>query len=112
MYVPSTGTFAATGSPAVAREQAVASGLNQDGLLLLAGGTNSGAAQSSAELYGFATVKTDAPDYAPVSVVTITGTGWRPGETVTLMTLVESPPIDTHPVMTAVADGQGKYYEQ
>ena len=105
-FMPWTGAFAATGSPAVSRQRAAVSGLNQDGLLLLAGGTNSGAAQSSAELYGFATVKTDASDYAPGSLVTITGTGWQPGETVTL-TLVESPLIDTHPVMTAVADGQG-----
>ena len=106
MFVPWTDTFAATGSPSVARQQAAASTLSQDGLLLMAGGASAGAPVGSAELYGFATVKTDAADYAPGSVVTITGTGWRPGESVTL-TLVESPLVDTHPVMTALADGQG-----
>ena len=72
----------------------------------MAGGSSAGTPVSSAELYGFATVKTDQADYAPGELVTITGSGWQPGETVTL-TLVESPLLDTHPVMTAVADGQG-----
>src|SRR5207245_6942425 len=40
-----------------------------------------------------ATVMTDQADYAPGSIVTITGSGWQPGETVTLQ-LVESPLID------------------
>src|SRR5207245_5339858 len=38
--------------------------------------------------------------------VTITGSGWQPGETVTL-TLVEPPLIHTHPTLTAVAHGHG-----
>ena len=108
MFTPWTGTFAATGSAAVARQQSAVSALNQDGLLVMAGGTSGGTPVSSAELYGFATVKTDAADYPPGSVVTITGTGWQPGETVTLG-LVESPLVDTHPVMTAIADGQGNF---
>jgi hypothetical protein len=107
MYIPSTGAFAPTGSPAAARQHATGNLLKQDGILFLAGGSNSTGTLSSAELYGFATVKTDKADYAPGTVVTITGSGWQPGETVTL-TLVESPLIDTHPVMTAIADSMGK----
>ncbi|HMH79084.1 MAG TPA: YDG domain-containing protein, partial [Candidatus Acidoferrum sp.] len=107
MFVPSTGTFTATGSPAAARQHATGTALKQDGILFLAGGSNSTGTLSSAELYGFATVKTDKADYAPGSVVTITGSGWQPGETVTL-TLVESPLVDTHPVMTSVADSTGR----
>ena len=72
-----------------------------DGRLLIAGGSS-----ASAELYGFATVKTDAADYPPGTTVNITGSGWQPGETVTL-TLVESPLIDTHGPFTTVADGNG-----
>src|SRR4029077_6038044 len=72
-----------------------------DGRLLIAGGTS-----ASAELYGFATVKTDAADYPPGSTVNITGSGWQPGETVTL-TLVESPLIDTHGPYPVVADSNG-----
>src|SRR5207245_1497761 len=52
------------------------------------------------------TVMTDQADYAPGTIVTITGSGWQPGETVTL-SMVESPLIDTHPTMTAVADAFG-----
>ena len=107
MFVPSAGTFAATGSPTAARQHATGTALSQDGILFLAGGSNSTGTLTSAELYGFSTVKTDAADYAPGSIVTITGTGWQPGETVTL-TLVESPLVDTHPVLTAVADSSGK----
>src|SRR6266404_5879714 len=109
MFVPSTGTFAATGSPSVARQHATGTPLSLDGIFFLAGGSNSTGALSSAELYGFAMVKTDAKDYAPGSIVTITGSGWKPGETVTL-TLVESPLFDTHPVLTAVADAQGNIF--
>jgi len=51
-------------------------------------------------------VKTDQADYTPGSIVTITGSGWQPGETVTL-TLVESPLIDTHGPFTVTADASG-----
>ena len=107
-FAPWAGAFAVTGAASVARQHSAVSALNEDGLLLMAGGTSTGAPVSGAELYGFATVKTDAADYAPGSVVTIIGSGWQPGETVTL-TLVESPLFDTHPVMTAVADGRGRF---
>src|SRR5437879_7408543 len=72
-----------------------------DGRLLIAGGS-----RASAELYGFATVKTAAADYPPGTTVNITGSGWQPGDTVTL-TLVESPLIDTHGPYTVTADAFG-----
>jgi hypothetical protein len=53
-----------------------------------------------------ATAMTDRADYAPGETVTITGSGWQPGETVTL-SFVESPLLDTHPDLTAVADTNG-----
>lgn len=56
-----------------------------------------------------ATVMTDQADYAPGTIVTITGSGWQPGETVTL-SLVESPLVDTHPDLTAVADVNGNIF--
>lgn len=34
-----------------------------------------------------ATIATDQPDYAPGSTVIISGTGWQPGETVTLQVI-------------------------
>src|SRR5258706_8359848 len=52
------------------------------------------------------TVATDKSDYAPGTIVTITGAGWTPGETVTL-SLVESPYYDTHPNLTATVAADG-----
>jgi hypothetical protein len=102
--------FTLTGSNVVARTNTTASPMRQDGIFLAAGGSDaSGNALASTELYGFSTVKTDQSDYAPGSIVTITGSGWQPGETVTL-TLVESPLIDTHPPMIAVADANGNIF--
>ena len=67
--------------------------------LLLAVAMQGAAAQT-------ATVMTDQADYAPGTIVTITGAGWQPGETVTL-SFVESPLIDTHPDLYATADANG-----
>src|SRR5678816_1549745 len=86
----------------VARPGLTGSALGLDGRFLAAGGTN----LASTELYGFATVKTDSADYPPDTVVTITGSGWRPGETVTL-TLVEYPLLDAHGPYFAIADNNG-----
>jgi hypothetical protein len=104
LYVPWAGTFQPTGYLAAPRVAATGSPMKADGLSLLAGGSGSAAA----ELYGFATVKTDKDDYAPGTMVTITGSGWRPGEPVTL-SLLESPNYDTHPLETAVADASGNF---
>src|SRR5437667_5847101 len=102
LYIPWQKAFQVTGAMATPRSDATGAALTKvDGRLLIAGGSN-----ASAELYGFAMVKTDAADYAPGTIVTITGSGWQPGETVTL-SMVESPLIDTHPTMTAVADAFG-----
>src|SRR3989454_775196 len=102
LYIPWQKAFQATGAMTTPRSDAAGAALTKvDGRLLVAGGSS-----ASAELYGFATVKTDAADYPPGSTVTITGSGWQPGETVTL-TLVESPLIDTHGPYTTVADASG-----
>src|SRR5437762_11118659 len=80
-----------------------------DGLVLLAGGSPSADAsgpRATAELYGFATVRTDKADYTPGQTVTITGGGWVPGETVTL-TLAEVPSHDVHPLAPVTADASG-----
>ena len=108
LYIPWQKAFQATGAMATPRSDATGAALTKvDGRLLVAGGSDaSGNALASTELYAFPTVKTDLADYAPGSIVTITGSGWQPGETVTL-TLLESPLIDTPPAMTAVADANG-----
>jgi trimeric autotransporter adhesin len=109
LFTPWQGTFSSTGSLSNARSNAAGSPMQQDGLLLVAGGNDASTPPNtlaSTELYGFATVKTDQADYAPGTIVTITGSGWTPGETVTL-TLVESPLIDTHGPFTVTADASG-----
>src|SRR3989454_4443153 len=107
LYTPWTGGISATGLMASARASATGGAVSQDGLLLVAGGKNaSGTTLASGELYGFATVKTGQADYTPGSIVTITGSGWQPGETVTL-SFLEVPYYDSHPSLTAVADGNG-----
>src|SRR3989442_5276594 len=55
-----------------------------------------------------ATVATDQPDYHPGQTVTITGSGWEPGETV-VMVLHEDPPLDPDLELTAVADANGDF---
>src|SRR5205807_2157423 len=102
LYIPWQKAFQATGAMATPRSDASGAALTKvDGRVLIAGGSS-----ASAELYGFATVKTDAADYPPGTTVNITGSGWQPGETVTL-TLVESPLIDTHGPYPVVADAFG-----
>ena len=65
-FVPWTGQFAATNPPAAARTSAIVSSTSTEGVAVLAGGkASNGALVAPAELYGFATVKTDRDDYAP-----------------------------------------------
>jgi trimeric autotransporter adhesin len=106
LFVPWAGSFSATGAMATARTAAAGSPSKQNGRLLVAGGSNGTNPLAGGELYSFATVTTDQPDYAVGTAVNVSGSGWQPGETVTL-TLVESPLIDTHGPYTAVADSNG-----
>src|SRR5437763_1786579 len=55
-----------------------------------------------------ATVATDQPDYHPGQTVTITSSGWKPGETVD-MVLHEDPPLDPDLELTSVADASGDF---
>jgi hypothetical protein len=100
-------------APATARAWAAGSALSlaadattrtgpNDGLLVLAGGSG----QKSAELFGFATVRTDREDYAPGTTVHITGSGWQPHESVALV-LREAPFLDEHPLLDVEADDNG-----
>jgi len=60
---------------------------------------------------GPATVQSDKTDYAPGNVVKISGTGWQPGESVVL-TLQETPYLDTHGPFTAIASDAGAILDQ
>ena len=54
-------------------------------------------------------MNTDRADYSPGTTVTITGTGWVPGEAVTLTLAEVNNFDDPHPdrTLTAVADDAG-----
>ena len=103
LFVPWAGSFSATEAMSEARAGAAGSALILDGLILIAGGSG----LASAELYGFATVKTDKIDYSPGETVTITGSGWQPGETVSLL-LQEVPKTHDERTLRATADALGE----
>jgi hypothetical protein len=93
LYFSWTDGFSETGSMADARAGAVGVPIPGDGLA----GVASGSGLSSAEAYGFATVKTDKDDYAPGETVVITGSGWEPNEPVMWkLEEVSAPPGGTY----------------
>ncbi len=56
-------------------------------------------------------MKTDKDDYAPGEAVTITGDGWQPGETVTLVLHeVDNPEPHDDLTLNAVANSAGKIF--
>jgi MBG domain-containing protein/YDG domain-containing protein/CARDB protein/galactose oxidase-like protein/Kelch motif protein len=105
LYTPWLARFAATGAMSTARSSATGAALFPmvDGQLLVAGGSN----QSSAELYGFATIETDQSDYSPGTPVIISGSGWQPGEAVSLYMQAIPDTANVPPLMTTTADAGG-----
>ena len=94
--------FSATPNPMfAARAGGIAAGLLLHDVALVAGG-----GANSAEYYGYATLKTDKDDYAPYETVTISGSGWQPGEKVQIRV---SEDADTHNdwELEAIADEFG-----
>ncbi len=99
--------FIPTSAPANPRTGAAGTPLAADGLLLLAGGKT-----ATAELYGFPTIKTDKDDYRPGVRAIITGGGWAPDETVTLV-FVEVPQRHPEQFLKLTADASGNLsYDQ
>ena len=105
LFLPADETFSATAPLTEARAGASASRLYSEGWLVVAGGVG----RASAELYRFATVRTDKADYVPGDTVMIAGTGWQPGETVSLE-LHEVPQTHADLILTAIADDNGEIF--
>jgi hypothetical protein len=76
------------------------------GRVCVAGGKGPNGPLSLVQASRHATVVSDRTDYPPNSTVTLTGTGWKPGEQVTLTIRVSNGLPDT--VLQAEADGNGK----
>ena len=93
--------FAPTGALGTPRLGGVVAPTAVEGYAMADGG---GAA--NAEVYRFATIRTDKDDYAPGELALITGTGWQPGETVRLR-FQEDPAVHDDYVIDVVADAQG-----
>ena len=103
-YSYGTGTFAATAAMSAARAGAVSGPGHAEGLAFVAGGGS-----QSQEQYRFATIRTDKDDYAPGERAVISGTGWQPGEDVTLV-FQEDPAVHDDYVLTVTADAAGDIY--
>ena len=97
------GQFALTGEMAAPRSGA-AGGPHIEGYAFVVGG-----GQPDAEVYRFATIKTDKDDYAPGQTAIITGSGWGANERVTLL-FQEDPAVHADYVVTVTADGDGNIY--
>ena len=108
LYVPWTETFEPAGKLHQSRSSATGAAAGLDGLLMVAGGRGSGRILKSSELYRYSTVRTGKDDYPPGESVVMTGGGWEPGETVSLL-LEEDPFTHGDIVLTAVADAAGRF---
>ena len=102
-YSYGMGMFVTTGDLVEARVGAAAGGAGVDGYAVAAGGV-----AASAELYRFATVRTDKDDYAPGEPALITGTGWLPNSTVTLL-FQEDPAVHEDYAIKVGTDGDGNF---
>src|SRR5207245_4683770 len=101
------GSFA----PLLARESHSLTEMPGRNQALVAGGvdTNDQALRSAAVLASSAaSVTTDKSDYVPGEVATIAGTGWQPGETVSIL-LHETPTICNDRTFSALADATGDF---
>jgi hypothetical protein len=103
-YTFGVGQFAATGPMTIARARAISAPAGNNGYAFVMGG-----GPADAEVYRFATLKTDKDDYAPGERATITGSGWQPGEDVTLI-FQEDPAVHDDYVLHVTADAQGDLY--
>jgi len=107
VYEPSRAAFRAVAAPATPRARFPLEPVGP-GALLATGGLDAGFAPlRSTERFHFPTLRTDQLDYLPGQTAVLSGTGWRPGETVTIAIHESSGDPDT--VLTTVADAAGGF---
>src|SRR5207249_839923 len=106
IYIPWRRQFRSSGDLEMAKTAAVAGPLKPLGALLIAGGRNPAGTQSNSETLAAPTIVTDKPDYHPGEHVTISGSGWIPGQPVRIA-MQESPDIDQPAAINTVADAGG-----
>jgi hypothetical protein len=106
-YAPWTGAIQQSAPLNVSRRDNVSAVL-RPGSLLVAGGRNDSGSLNSSELFQYVAIGTDKPDYAPGTPVNISGSGWQPGEQVSVQ--IMTVPVDQHHIEftgSGVADGAG-----
>jgi hypothetical protein len=103
-YSWGVGSFAPTGAMTAPRAFGIGGPAGDNGFAFVAGG-----GPADAEAYRFATIKTDKDDYAPGELAVITGSGWQPGEEVTLI-FQEDPAVHDDYSFAVTADANGNIY--
>ena len=98
------GEFTTTGAMAAPRAAVVAGPTSVEGFAFAAS-----AGARDAEVYRFATIKTDKDDYAPGELAVITGSGWQSDEEVTLL-FQEDPAVHDDYVLKIQADSAGNIF--
>ena len=110
VYDPVLGRFWPVGPPDTARQLFGTSvfALPYAGVLLASGGLDTAHnALASSEVFFYPTLRSDKSDYAPGDIVTLTGEGWLPNETVAINIRESSGDPDTN--LTVTADGHGTF---
>jgi uncharacterized protein (TIGR03437 family) len=106
-YSPWTGAIQQSAPMHSSRRNNV-SAILRPGSLLVAGGLNDTGPLNSSELFQYVTIGTDKPDYHPGTAVNISGSGWQPGEQVSVQ--IVAVPEDLHHIEftgSGIADGSG-----
>ena len=109
LYDPIVNAFVANEPMSIARDEFAANffAVPAVGQVLMSGGLDaSGTPLALSEMFAYPTIRTDKSDYAPGSAVTITGTGWAPGEQVTIQ-IQETDSDDTY--LSDTADSTGSF---
>ncbi|HJR58968.1 MAG TPA: kelch repeat-containing protein [Vicinamibacterales bacterium] len=78
-----------------------------DGRVFVLGGRAGGLAQSAVDVVRYATLQSDHEDYAPGQPVHLSGSGWSPGESVSI--LIQQSDGDPETTLTAIADSHGDW---
>ena len=105
VYIPWNDAIVSGGTMNAAHQLGTGTPLTVEGLYFAAAGSGN----SSTELFRFATIKTDKPDYSPGTPVVMTGSGFQPGETVVLTLKQDDGDPTTETPVTADSNGKISY---